>query len=110
MTDLDGEIQSALSRQTTRAEASIDPVPITTISLGGFVDSESEVISFKETTANKIKLYTGEQFSKNLIEFYPGQERFTVDKRGHVGINNTDIDRDRVTLDVRSTTPAIYQP
>ena len=90
-TDLDGEIQSALASQTTLAEASINPVPKTTISLGGFVDSESEVISFGETAANKIKLYTGEAFSKNLIEFYPGQERFTVDKRGHVGINNTDI-------------------
>ena len=109
-TDLNRETQSALASQTTLAEASINPVPITTISLGGFVDSESEVISFGETTANKIKLYTGEQFSKNLIEFYPGQERFTVDKRGHVGINNVDIDSDLVTLDVRSTTPLSTSP
>ena len=104
-TDLDGEIQSALASQTTLAEASINPVPKTTISLGGFVDSESEVISLEEKTAIKIKLYTGEQPSKNLIEFYPGQERFTVDKRGHVGINNPDIDLDRVTFDVRSDIP-----
>ena len=109
-TDLDGEAQIALASQTTRAETIRGVAPITTISLGGFVDSESEVISFGETTANKIKLYTGEQFSKNLIEFYPGQERFTVDKRGHVGINNTDIDRDIVTLDVRSTTALSTNP
>jgi len=109
-TDLDGEIQSALSSQTTLAEAGINPVPITTISLGGFVDSESEVISSGETTANKIKLYTGEQLSKDLIEFYPGQERFTVDKRGYVGINNPNIDSDRVTFDVRSTTASAINP
>ena len=97
--------QNALTFQTTLAEASINPVSITTISLGGFVDSESEVINLGEKTATKIKLYTGEQSSKNLIEFYPGQERFTVDKRGHVGINNTDIDSDLVTFDVRSDIP-----
>ena len=104
-TDLDGEAQIALASQTTRAETIRGVAPITTISLGGFVDSESEVISFDETTVAKIKLYTGEKFSKNLIQFYPGQERFTIDKRGHVGINNTDIDRDRVTFDVSSTVP-----
>ena len=109
-TDLDGEIQSALASQTTLAETLRGAAPITTISLGGFVDSESEVISFGETTATKIKLYTGDKLSKNLIEFYPGQERFTVDKRGHVGINNTDIDRDSVTLDVRSTTATPTNP
>jgi len=109
-TDLDGEIQSALASQTTLAETLKGAAPITTISLGGFVDSESEVISFGETTATKIKLYTGDKLSKNLIEFYPGQERFTVDKRGHVGINNTDIDRDSVTLDVRSTTATPTNP
>ena len=107
-TDLDGEAQIALASQTTLNESFLGASPITTISLGGFVDSESEVISFGETTANKIKLYTGEKFSKNLIEFYPGQERFTVDKRGYVGINNPNIDSDNVTFDVRSTigTPA----
>ena len=109
-TDLDGEIQSALASQTTLAETIRGAAPTTTISLGGFVDSESEVISFGETTATKIKLYTGDKLSKNLIEFYPGQERFTVDKRGHVGINNTDIDRDSVTLDVRSTTATPTNP
>ena len=109
-TDLDGEIQSALASQTTLAETLRGAAPITTISLGGFADSESEVISFGETTATKIKLYTGDKLSKNLIEFYPGQERFTVDKRGHVGINNTDIDRDSVTLDVRSTTATPTNP
>lgn len=108
--DLNGETQIALASQTTFVETGINPVPITTISLGGFVDSESEVISFAETTATKIKLYTGEKLSRNLIEFYPGQERFTVDKRGHVGINNTDIDRDIVTLDVRSTTALSTNP
>ena len=102
--------QNALTFQTTLAEASINPVSITTISLGGFVDSESEVISFGETTATKIKLYTGDKLSKNLIEFYPGQERFTVDKRGHVGINNPNIDSDRVTFDVRSTTALSTNP
>ena len=102
-TDLDGEIQSALASQTTLVENIKGAAPITTISLGGFVDSESQFINIEEPTASKIKLYTGEALSENLIEFYPGQERFTVDKRGHVGINNTDIDRDRVTLDVRST-------
>ncbi len=109
-TDLEGEAQIALASQTTQAKAGINPIPITTISLGGFVDSESEVISFGETTANKIKLYTGEKLSKNLIEFYPGQERFTVDKRGHVGINNPNIDSDRVTFDVRSTTTTSINP
>ena len=108
--DLNGETQIALASQTTLVETGINPVPITTISLGGFVDSESEVISFAKTTATKIKLYTGEKLSINLIEFYPGQERFTVDKRGHVGINNTDIDRDIVTLDVRSTTALSTNP
>lgn len=103
-------IQSALASQTTLTEASMNPVPTTTISLGGFVDSESEFISFGGPTASKIKLYTGEALSKNLIEFYPGQERFTVDKRGHVGINNTDIDSDIVTLDVRSTTARSVNP
>ena len=102
--------QNALTFQTTLAEASINPVSITTISLGGFVDSESEVINLGEKTATKIKLYTGEQSSKNLIEFYPGQERFTVDKRGHVGINNPNIDSDRVTFDVRSTTALSTNP
>mgnify|MGYP003676911483 CR=1 FL=1 len=109
-TSLDGEIQSALASQTTLVENIIGAAPITTISLGGFVDSESEVISFGNTTANKIKLYTGQRLSRNLIEFYPGQERFTVDKRGHVGINNPNIDSDRVTFDVRSTTPSSTNP
>ena len=103
-TDLDGEIQSALASQTTLAETIRGAAPITTISLGGFVDSESEVISFENITASKIKLYTGERLSKGMIAFYPGQERFTVDKRGYVGINNPNMDLDRVTFDVRSTT------
>ena len=101
-TDLDGEIQSALASQTTLVENIKGAAPITTISLGGFVDSESQFISLGNTTANKIKLYTGQRLSRSLIEFYPGQERFTVDKRGHVGINNPNIDSDRVTFDVRS--------
>ena len=109
-TDLDGEIQSALASQTTLAETLRGAAPITTISLGGFVDSESEVISFGNTTATKIKLYTGEKLSKNLIEFYPGQERFTIDKKGHVGINSPSIGKDRVTMDVRSTTALSTNP
>ena len=108
-TDLDGNTLSALASQTTLTSLR-DATSITTISLGGFVDSESEVISFGNTTANKIKLYTGQRLSRNLIEFYPGQERFTVDKRGHVGINNPNIDSDRVTFDVRSTTPSSTNP
>ena len=107
---LNGETQSALASQTTLAEASINPVSKTTISLGGFVDSESQFINEEETTATKIKIYTGEQPSKNLIEFYPGQERFTIDKRGYVGINNPNIDSDLVTLDVRSTTAFSTNP
>ena len=103
-------IQNALALQTTSTEGfgPFLPIPTTTISLGGFVDSESEVISFENITASKIKLYTGERLSEGMIAFYPGQERFTVDKRGHVGINSPDIARDRVTIDVRSTigTPA----
>ena len=109
-TDLDGGAQSALASQTTLDTMFKGAAPITTISLGGFVDSESEVISLGETTATKIKLYTGQRLSKSMAQFYPGQERFTVDKRGHVGINNTDIDRDNVTLDVRSTTAMPINP
>ena len=109
-TDLDGEAQIALASQTTLDNAFKGAAPITIVSLGGFVDSESEVISFGETTATKIKLYTGQRLSKSMVQFYPGQERFTVDRRGHVGINNTDIDRDKVTLDVRSTTAMPINP
>ena len=109
-TDLDGETQSALASQTTLDNTFKGAAPITIVSLGGFVDSESEVISFGETTATKIKLYTGQRLSKSMVQFYPGQERFTVDRRGHVGINNTDIDRDKVTLDVRSTTAMPINP
>ena len=96
---------NALTIQTTSTEEDgpFMPIATTTISLGGFVDSESEIISFGETTANKIKLYTGEILSEGMVAFYPGQERFTVDKRGHVGINSPDIDRDRATIDVRPT-------
>jgi len=82
----------------------------TTISIGGFEDSTLEFQLPEITTANKIKLYTGEPSSENLGEFYPGRERFTIDKRGHVGINNPNIDSDRVTFDVRSTTPSSTNP
>ena len=100
-TDLDGNTLSALASQTTLTSLR-DATSITTISLGGFVDSESEVISFGNTTANKIKIYTGEIPSKMSVIYYEGKERFTIDKRGRVGINNPNIDLDRVTFDVRS--------
>ncbi len=95
--------QNALASQTTFNETFLGASPETTISLGGFVDSESEVINLGEKTATKIKIYTGEIPSKMSVIYYEGKERFTIDKRGHVGINNTDIDRDKVTFDVRST-------
>ena len=101
-TSLDGEIQSALASQTTLVENIIGAAPITTISLGGFVDSESEAISRNPKIANKIKIYTGEIPSKMSVIYYEGKERFTIDKRGRVGINNPNIDLDRVTFDVRS--------
>jgi hypothetical protein len=100
----------AFSCQTTIAKASIDPSPITTISIGGFEDSVG-ANPFTIETANKIKIYTGETPSKNKPLTYSGKERFTIDKRGYVGINNPDIDRERfVALDVRSTTPIILSP
>ena len=109
-TDLDGEAQIALASQTTFKETFQDAAAETTISLGGFVDSESEVISFGNTTANKIKIYTGEALSKMSVIYYEGKERFTIDKRGYVGINNPNIDSDLVTLDVRSTTAFSTNP
>ena len=101
-TDLDGEAQIALASQTTFDETFLGAAAEKTISLGGFVDSASEVISFGNTTANKIKIYTGEIPSKMSVIYYEGKERFTIDKRGRVGINNPNIDLDRVTFDVRS--------
>ena len=101
-TDLDGEAQIALASQTTFDETFLGAAAEKTISLGGFVDSASEVISFGNTTANKIKIYTGEIPSKMSVIYYEGKERFTIDKRGYVGINNPNIDLDRVTFDVRS--------
>ena len=90
--DLEGDrenffTKSAFSCQTTLAEASIDPSSITTISIGGFEDSVG-ANPFIIETANKIKIYTGEKPSKNKILIYQGKERFTIDKRGYVGINN----------------------
>lgn len=66
------------------------------------MDSESEAISRNPKIANKIKIYTGEIPSKMSVIYYEGKERFTIDKRGRVGINNPNIDLDRVTFDVRS--------
>lgn len=101
----------ALSCQTTVEKASIDPSPITTISIGGFEDSVSSLIPQEIPTANKIKLYTGEQFTESAVLFYEGKERFTIDKRGYVGINSPDIDNQRfTTLDVRSTIPIPANP
>jgi hypothetical protein len=103
--------KQAFSCQTTVEKASIDPSPITTISIGGFEDSVSGIIPQEIPTANKIKLYTGEQWTESAVLFYEGKERFTIDRRGYVGINNPDIDRERfVALDVRSTTPIILSP
>jgi hypothetical protein len=82
----------------------------TTISIGGFEDSTLEFIDPEINAPNKIKLYTGEPFAKNMVQFYPGRERFTIDKRGYVGINSPDIFGDKVTLDVRSTTPIPLTP
>ena len=99
----------ALSCQTTIAEAAIDPSAITTISIGGFENSVG-ANPFIIETANKIKIYTGEKPSKNKILIYQGKERFTIDKRGYVGINNPNIDTDNVTFDVRSTTALAANP
>ena len=93
----------AFATQITFNKRFIGAAAETTISIGGFEDSTSEFQLVEVKAPNKIKLYTGEPFSENLIEFYPGRERFTIDKRGYVGINSPDIFRDRVTLDVRST-------
>jgi hypothetical protein len=99
----------AFSCQTTIAKASIDPSPITTISIGGFEDSVG-ANPFTIETANKIKIYTGETPSKNKPLTYSGKERFTIDKRGYVGINNPDIDQDIVTFDVRPATTLSSEP
>ena len=93
----------ALATQITFNKRLIGIAAETTMSIGGFEDSTLEFQLPEIKAPNKIKLYTGEPFSENLIEFYPGRERFTIDKRGYVGINSPDIFRDRVTLDVRST-------
>lgn len=103
--------KQAFSCQTTVEKASIDPSPITTISIGGFEDSVSGIIPQEIPTANKIKLYTGELATESAVSFYEGKERFTIDKRGYVGINSPDIDRQRfTTLDVRSTIPIPVNP
>ena len=100
----------AFATQITFNKRFIGAAAETTISIGGFEDSTSEFQLVEVKAPNKIKLYTGEPFSENLIEFYPGRERFTIDKRGYVGINSPDIFRDRVTLDVRSTTAMAANP
>ena len=100
----------AFATQITFNKRFIGVAAETTISIGGFEDSTSEFQLVEIKAPNKIKLYTGEPFSENLIEFYPGRERFTIDKRGYVGINSPDIFRDRVTLDVRSTTAMSASP
>jgi len=82
----------------------------TTISIGGLVDESSPIQPIFFQTANTIRFYTGQVPDFNLVLFYPGTERFTIDKRGYVGINNPNIDTDRVTFDVRSTTAMAANP
>ena len=82
----------------------------TTISIGGLVDESSPIQPIFFQTANTIRFYTGQVPEENLVFFYPGTERFTIDKRGYVGINNPNIDTDRVTFDVRSTTAMAANP
>ena len=82
----------------------------TTISIGGLVDESSPIQPIFFQTANTIRFYTGQVPDFNMVLFYPGTERFTIDKRGYVGINNPNIDTDRVTFDVRSTTAMAANP
>ena len=100
----------AFATQITFNKRFIGVAAETTISIGGFEDSTLEFQLPEINAPNKIKLYTGEPFSENPGEFYPGRERFTIDKRGHVGINSPNIFRDRVTLDVMSTTAYSTSP
>ena len=100
----------AFATQITFNKRFLGVAAVTTISIGGFEDSTLEFQPQEINAPNKIKLYTGEPFSENPGEFYPGRERFTIDKRGHVGINSPNIFRDRVTLDVMSTTAYSTSP
>lgn len=81
------------------------------VSIGGFEPYNPFAAKFFLNTATNIKVYTGESLSESAISFYPGQERFSIDKRGYVGINNPDINDERfVTLDVRSARPQMQDP
>lgn len=95
-------LYSVISSQLIKTEG-IEASAKLDVSIGGFVDSTQQFQDLSAATSDKIKIYTGEAVDFNKVFIYPGKERFTINKKGYVGINNSNIDVDTATLDIRST-------
>jgi hypothetical protein len=75
----------------------------TSINIGDFVDESGAFEPIKAPPVEAIKFYTGEEFVKGQIAYYPKKERFTISKAGRVGINSPN--NLKQTLEVREGIP-----